>query len=164
MARIAIINDESEVVALIFQFLTHGHHEFFKAIGVSRYVLDTLIDFQPEVIVLPMFRSHEAIGHLVTDYRRDIRGAVILETLCQQPELDDVPIILFGFSTVPEEMPPEYRARVHFSDFLLFPEGLQLLNPVISGYVGSASGTLEDFVRLKRTLEALRRHDDPPTS
>ncbi|MFN3431399.1 MAG: hypothetical protein ACK46X_15775 [Candidatus Sericytochromatia bacterium] len=160
MARIAIINDESEVVALIFQFLTHGNHEFFKAIGVSNYVVDSLISFRPEVVVLPLFRTREAIGHEVRDYRRDIRGAVLLETICQRPELDAVPIILFGISTLPEEMPADYRARVHFSDFLLFPEGLQLLNPVISGYVGSAASTPEDFERLKRTLEGLRQHGE----
>lgn len=160
MARIAIINDESEVVALIFQFLTHGNHEFFKAIGVSHYVVDSLISFQPEVVVLPLFRTPEAIGHVVRDYRRDIRGAVLLETICQRPELDSVPIILFGISTLPEEMPADFRARVHFSDFLLFPEGLQLLNPTISGYVGSARSTPEDFARLKRTLEGLRRHEE----
>lgn len=160
MARIAIINDESEVVALIFQFLTHGNHEFFKAIGVSRYVVDSLISFQPEVVVLPLFRTREAIGRPVRDYRRDIRGAVLLETLCRRPELGSVPLILFGISTLPEEMPADFRARVHYSDFLLFPEGLQLLNPTISGYVGSADSTPEDFERLKRTLEGLRRHEE----
>ena len=160
MPRIAIINDESEVVALIFQFLTHGNHEFFKAIGVSQYVVDSLVSFRPEVIVLPLFRTREAIGHVVRDYRKDIRGAVLLETICRRPELDSVPIILFGISTLAEEMPADYRARVHFTDYLLFPEGLQLLNPTISGYVGSAGSTPEDLERLKHALERLRRHEE----
>jgi hypothetical protein len=157
MAKIAIINDESEVVALIFQFLTHGHHEFLKMAGNTAFVAASVVAFQPEVIVLPLYRTREALGRPVTDYRRDIQGARLLERLADCPELAAVPIIVFGLSTVPDDMPEAFRARVHFSDFLLFPEDLQLLNPIISGYVGSASGSDDDFARLKRTIDELER-------
>lgn len=160
MGRIAIVDDASEVVALVFQFLTHGSHDFFKMAGQSHYVVDSLVAFRPQVIVLPMYRRREAIGRPVADYRTDIVGARMLEVLSARAELADVPIILFGLSTLPEEMPADYRAGVRYADFLLFPEGLQLLNPTISGYVGSADGTQEDFERLKRHLADL--HAPPP--
>jgi hypothetical protein len=160
MAKIAIVNDASEVVVLLFQFLTHGHHEFFKMIGQSHFVVDSLVAFRPDVIVLPLYRRPEAIGRAVVDYRRDIMGATMLELLSARPELAEVPIILFGISTLPGEMPPAFLARVHYADFLTFPDGLQVLNPTISGYVGSASGTPEDFERLKRHLAEF--HAQPP--
>jgi hypothetical protein len=156
MARIAIIDDDSEVVALIYQFLTHGHHEFLKLVGATRYTVASLVAFKPEVIVVPLYRAHQAIGRAVVDYRRDIKGAGTLERVSERPELVGVPLIVFGFSTLPEEMPDEFRERVRISEFLLFPEGLQLLNPTISGYVGSAKGTPEEFAELRQRLEQSR--------
>jgi hypothetical protein len=149
MARIAIIDDDSEVVALIYQFLTHGNHEFLKLIGSTQYTVASLVAFKPEVIVVPLYRARRAIGRAVADYRDDIKGARTLERVCERPELAGVPLIVLGFSTLPEEMPDDFRARVQISEFLLFPEGLQLLNPTISGYVGSAKGTPEDFANLR---------------
>jgi hypothetical protein len=160
MGRIAILDDEPEVVVLIYQFLTHGHHAFFKMVGDTRFMLESLVAFRPDVIVVPLFRRREAIGRAVVDYMQDISGAQMLETISAQPEFSTVPIILFGFSTLPDEMPTAYRLKVHYSDFLFFPEGLQLLNPIISGYVGSASGTAEDFARLKQNLADY--HAPPP--
>lgn len=160
MARIAIIDDDSEVVALIYQFLTHGHHEFLKLIGATRYTVASLVAFKPEVIVVPLYRTHGAIGRALVDYRSDIKGAVTLERVSERPELAGVPLIVFGFSTLPEEMPEDFRARVRISEFLLFPEGLQLLNPTISGYVGSAKGTPEEFADLRARLAEFREGED----
>jgi hypothetical protein len=160
MARIAIIDDDSEVVALIYQFLTHGRHEFLKLIGATQYTVASLVAFQPEVIVAPLYRAPWAIGRPVADYRDDIKGARTLERVCERPEIAAVPLIVLGISTLPEEMPEDYAARVHISEFLLFPEGLQLLNPTISGYVGSAKGTPEEFANLRKRLAESRDVED----
>lgn len=150
MAKIAVLNDTPEVVVLLTNFLTHGHHTFFKRIGTSQFVIDSIVAFGPDVMVLPLYRAPEALGAPITNYREQIHGSAMLERVSQCPELAAVPIVIFGFSTRPEEMPDDYRSRVRFDVFLTFPEGLQDLNPTISSLVGPALGALSDVEKVRR--------------
>lgn len=140
MAKIALIDDSPEIVALVAQALTVGNHEFLKQIGTSDFVLKRAIDFRPDLIVLPMHRRLETANRPIQDYRADVSGTSVLEMIVNEPTLKDVPIILFGFFTTEADMPEAYRRRVRYDDFLVFPTGLQELNPLISGRVGPAKG------------------------
>lgn len=150
MAKIAILNDTPEVVVLLGNFITQGHHEFLKRIGTSRYVLETIVAFGPDLMVVPLYRVPECIGLPITDYATQVKGAHMLEHLCTCPALDRVPIIVFAFSTRLQEMPAELRKKVRFNAFLTFPDGLQELNPTISSLVGPALGEMEDVERVRR--------------
>lgn len=150
MAKIAVLNDTPEVVVLLSNFLTHGNHEFLKRIGTSQYVMDSVVAFRPDLILVPMYRKPEVVGKGVTDYEDQIMGTAMLKRLSQCPELAGVPIVVFAFSTRLAEMPPAYRQQVRFNAYLHFPEGLQELNPTISSLVGPALGDLSDVDKVRR--------------
>lgn len=150
MAKIAVLNDTPEVVVLLSRFLTHGRHTFFKRIGTSRFVLDSIVAFGPDLMIVPLYRAPEALGSPITDYRTQIKGSEMLEHLSRCPELAAVPIVVFGFSTRLQEMPEDFRSTVRFNVFLGFPEGLQELNPTISSLVGPALGAMTDVQKVRR--------------
>ncbi|HEY9856557.1 MAG TPA: hypothetical protein V6D05_12520 [Stenomitos sp.] len=150
MAKIAILNDTPEVVVLLSNFLTKGHHQFLKRIGTTQFTMDSLVAFAPELILVSLYRTPEAVGRPVTDYAAQIEGFGMLERVSQCPELARVPILVFAFSTKLSEMPEEVRKRVRFSAFLTFPEGLQELNPTISSLVGPAQGDMSDVEKVRR--------------
>lgn len=150
MAKIAILNDTPEVVVLLSNFLTLGHHEFLKRIGTSQYVMDSIVAFHPDLILIPLYRVPEAMGAPVTDYAAQVKGVAMLERICECPELAQVPILVFGFSTKLSEMPEDIREKVRFNAFLTFPEGLQELNPTISSLVGPALGDMMDVEKVRR--------------
>ncbi len=150
MAKIGILNDTPEVVVLLGNFLTQGNHEFLKRIGTSQFVMDSIVDFAPDLILVPLYRRPEAIGKPVTDYQEQIVGTAMLERLARCPELQEVPIVVFAFSTRLAEMPPDFRQKVRFNAYLSFPEGLQELNPTISSLIGPALGDLSDVEKVRR--------------
>lgn len=149
MAKIAIIDDKPEVVSLVSFFLTKGDREFLKRIGTSRHVLNSIIDFRPDVLVLPLHRQPESLNRPIEDYEQDVGGSEVLSLMSATPELVGVPIILIGFYTTEADMPAAYRAKVRFNHYLVFPEGLQELNPTISSYVGPSGGSMQDVERLR---------------
>ena len=149
MAKIAVLNDTPEVVVLLSRFLTQGHHEFLERVGTSDFVMATLIDFQPDLILIPMYRDPALIGQQFTDYQTDIQGTEILVKVSEEPRLAGVPVIVFGFSTTDREMPERFRKRARVDHFLTFPEGLQELNPLISSLVGPALGGRRDIDKVR---------------
>lgn len=150
MAKIAVVNDTPEVVVLLSNFLTQGHHEFLKRIGTSQYVVDSIIDFKPDLLLVPLYRKIDAIGAPITDYTHQITGTAMLQRMSECPDLAHVPIVVFAFSTRLQEMPEDYRRKVRFNAFLSFPDGLQELNPTISSLVGPALGELSDVEKVRR--------------
>lgn len=150
MAKIAVLNDTPEVVVLLSNFLTQGHHTFLKRVGTSHFVMDSIVAFEPDLMLLPLYRKPEVIGRAVTDYPHQIMGSAMLERVSRCAELDRVPIVVFAFSTRLQEMPADFRQKVRFDAYLLFPEGLQELNPTISSLVGPALGTLTDVEKVRR--------------
>jgi len=150
MAKIAILNDTPEVVVLLSNFLTQGHHEFLKRIGTKEFVVDDIVAFAPDLILVSLYRAPEAVGRPLSDYATQIKGAAMLERISQCPELARVPILVFAISTTLSEMPEEVRRRVRFSRFLTFPEGLQELNPIISSLVGPAHGDMTDVEKVRK--------------
>jgi hypothetical protein len=155
LAKIAILNDEPEVVTLLSRFLTIRGDAFMKLVGETARVIDQVIAFQPDLILIPLYRPPELIGMPLPNGLRDVRGAAMLETVSQAPELAEVPLVVFSFSVRPEELPPARRLQA----FLSFPEGLQELNPVISGFIGPAKGSTDDLERLRSSQQDFT----PPT-
>ena len=149
MAKIAIINESPEIVALVSQAMTVGNHEFLKLIGATDFMLKRALDFAPDLFVLPLHRRHDSVNRPLRDYHDDIGGTDVLEMLNAEPAFADVPIILFGFFTDEADMPESYRRKIRYDAFLVFPTGLQELNPVISGMVGPAKGTRADALRMQ---------------
>lgn len=148
MTKIAILNDEPEVVALMARFLTERGHEFMKLIGDTPLVREHVIAFGPQLILVPIYRAPERVGKPLEDFYRDVHGACMLESIARTPELQGTPLLVFSFSVRLDEIPPDLRSLIRDDAFLLFPEGLQELNPLISGYLGPAGGSLADLRRL----------------
>lgn len=149
MAKIAIINDSPEIVALMSQAITVGNHEFLKMIGTSAYVLGRLLSFKPDLIVLPLHRKAESANRPILDFYEDISGAKVLQWLRHESNLQEIPIVLFGFFTTEADIPETHKQSFRYDEFLTFPGGLQELNPVISGRLGPAKGSWEDVKRLQ---------------
>lgn len=87
-------------------------------------------------------------------------GSAYLETLLDTPELAHVPLVVFSFSVRRDELPNAWFQRRPNLAFLAFPEGLQELNPLISGFLGPAEGSTNDLRRLRHELD----HPPPPSS
>ena len=136
MAKIAILNDSPEVVALLSYVLTPGEHQVMKMIDDTQYMVDRVGAYQPDLILLPLYRRPSSANRPIQAYQADIQGTEVLTRVSAAETLKHVPIVLIGFFTTLEDMPPEFRARIRFRDFLLFPDGLQELNPLISGLLG----------------------------
>ena len=152
MAKIAILNDEPEVVTLLSRFLTVRGDAFMKRVGDASRMIAQVVAFQPDLILVPLYRPFERLGLPLVDPLHDVRGAPLLDHLSREPELRDVPLVIFSFSVRPDELPPGLLARIRPRAFLRFPEGLQELNPIISGIVGPAAGSTDDLERLRATL------------
>jgi hypothetical protein len=135
MAKIAILDDSPEVVAVLTQAVSAEHHEIMRMIHESQFMVQSAIDFEPDVIIVPLHRSLESRSRPISDYRKDILGIRVLETVCAAPELKGRPIIVFGFYITLEDLPGELRDRICYNYFLTFPLGLQDLNPTITGLV-----------------------------
>ncbi len=160
MAKIAILNDEPEVVTLLSRFLTVRGDAFMKRVGDTARVIDQVRAFQPDLILVPLYRPPGLIGLPLPNGFSDIHGAAMLEAFSRTPELAHVPLVVFSFSVRPEELPPHWLdSRRHV--FLRFPEGLQELNPVISGLVGPAKGSTDDLERLRASLQDLKPPNPP---
>lgn len=136
MAKIAILNDSPEVVALLSLVLTPGEHELMKMIDHTQYMIDRVTAYQPDLILIPLHRRPSSVNRPIQAYQEDIQGTEVLTRVSAAEALKHVPIVLIGFFTTLEDMPPAYRAHIRFRDFLLFPDGLQELNPLISGLLG----------------------------
>lgn len=149
MAKIAILNDEPEVVTLLSRFLTVRSDAFLKRVGDATRVVDQVIAFQPDLILVPLYRPPDLVGRPLDDAFHEIRGTAWLDILSRTPELHAVPLVIFSFSVRRDEFPPGFLERVQPRAFLRFPEGLQELNPVISGLVGPAAGSTDDLERLR---------------
>ncbi|MNR87070.1 hypothetical protein D3C72_179310 [compost metagenome] len=162
LAKIAILNDEPEVVTLLSRFLTTRAGAFMKRVGDASRVIAQVVAFQPDLILIPLYRSPERIGLPLSDPLHDVRGATLLDRLSRTPELQDVPLVIFSFSVRPDELPPAFLDRVRPQAFLCFPEGLQELNPVISGFVGPAEGSTGDLERLRASLMPPNPADPEP--
>ena len=136
MAKIAILNDSAEVVALLAHVLTPGEHQVMKMIDDTQYMVDRVTAYQPDLILIPLHRVQSSVNRPIQAYQDDIQGTEVLTRVSAAEGLKHVPIVLIGFFTTLEDMPPEVRARIRFRDFLVFPDGLQELNPLISGLLG----------------------------
>lgn len=133
MAKIAILNDSPEIVALMAQALSPAGHALMKMVESSSYMADQVQAFAPDVIIIPIHRRQESLNRPIANYRADIRGSEVLELVCSLPTLQQVPIILFGFYTSEADLPDNYRAGIRYDAFLEFPLGIQELNPLITG-------------------------------
>jgi hypothetical protein len=149
MAKIAILNDSPEVVALLGHFITQGRHEFLNRIGANDRMIAGVVDFVPDLIVVPIHRVPASIDRPIGDVDADIYGLSIFRLVMNEPALDGVPVIVFGFYVRETDMPPDIRDSGRYKSFLEFPLGLQELNPLISGTVGPAEGSLEDVKRVR---------------
>ena len=158
MAKIAILNDEPEVVTLLSRFLTVRRDAFLKRVGDSTRVIDQVIAFRPDLILVPLYRPPDLIGSPLDGAFHEIRGLAWLEILSRTPALREIPLVIFSFSVRRDELPPGFLDRIQPCAFLRFPEGLQELNPVISGLIGPAKGSTDDLERLRI---GLMDADDP---
>lgn len=152
LAKIAILNDEPEVVTLLSRFLTVRRDAFLKRVGDATRVIEQVIAFQPDLILVPLYRPPDLIGRPIDEAFHEIRGFAWLETLQRTPELRDIPLVIFSFSVRRDELPPGFLDRTQPRAFLRFPEGLQEINPVISGLIGPAQGSTDDVDRLRAEL------------
>jgi CheY-like chemotaxis protein len=160
MAKIAILDDEPEVVTLLSRFLTVRSDAFMRRVGDTARVAAQVVAFQPDLILIPLYRPSHLIARPLTDFFQDVRGAGMLDMISRIPALHDVPLILFSFSVRLDELPPNLLGRC--TAFLTFPEGLHELNPTISGFVGPAQGSLEDLHRLRADSFNPRPNPDDP--
>jgi len=161
LAKIAILNDEPEVVALLSRFLTIRGDAFMKLVGESGRVMDQVVAFSPDLLLIPIYRPPDLIGQPLPRGLQDVRGAALLESVLMTPELASVPLVIFSFSVRRDELPLALlQARPKLA-FLRFPEGLQELNPVISGFVGPAQGSTDDLQRLRSQPPLNRSPSDP---
>src|SRR5690606_20026539 len=95
LAKIAIINDEPEVVTLLSRFLTVRRDAFLKRVGDSTRVIDQVIAFRPDLILVPLYRPPDLIGRPIDEVFHEIRGLAWLETLHRTPDLRDIPLVIF---------------------------------------------------------------------
>ncbi len=161
-AKIAILNDEPEVVTLLSRFLTLRGDAFMKLVGETGRVMDQVLAFGPDLLLIPIYRPPELIGQPLREGLHDVRGASHLESVLKSRELADVPLVIFSFSVRRDELPPDLFKGHSKLAFLRFPEGLQELNPVISGFVGPAHGSTDDLERLRsRSAPFNPRPNDP---
>lgn len=149
MSKIAILDDEPEVVTLLARFLTARGDAFMKRVGETERVMAQVIAFRPDLILVPLYRPPDLIGKPLPNGFQDVRGAGMIAAIARIPEFENVPLVIFSFSVRPDEIPPSLlQGRPHHA-FLHFPEGLQELNPVISGFIGPAQGSQDDLQRLR---------------
>lgn len=149
MAKIAVVNDNPEVVTLVSFFVTQQDRQFLKLIGYTEHMRRSVIDFRPDVLVLPLHRTLASLNRPLGAYEEDVQGVRVLTLLSDTPELAHVPLILLGFHTTEADMPEAFRRQHRYDHFLSFPEGLQELNPIISGYIGPAGGSPDDIRRVR---------------
>jgi hypothetical protein len=149
MAKIAILNDSPEVVALLAHFLTPGRHEFVNRIGATQQMLDQVLAFGPQVIVVPLHRRPDSINRPIADPEVDIQGLDIYRLVAGDQRLQSAPLLVFGFYVHESDLPADVKAGRRYHTFLEFPIGLQELNPLISGLVGPALGGQEDIDRVR---------------
>lgn len=138
MPRVAIVNDLPEVVAMVASVLTQGDRQFLKQIGATEYTVERLRAFDPGVVVLALHRRVGSLDRPIRAFDADVAGAHILGLLGEEPDLRTRPLILLGFSVRRSDVPPELLAPFATLRFLVLPEELQELNPLLSSYLGPA--------------------------
>jgi CheY-like chemotaxis protein len=122
VAKILCVDDYplyAEMVGTMLQ--QKGHHEV--KVDVVPLVIDEIIAFAPDVIVVNLVRRTEALGVALHDYYRAVEGAKALKAIAAAPELQSIPVILTALAVNEIEVPDNLR----YEAFVVIPQRLDSL-------------------------------------
>lgn len=138
MAKILCVDDYRMYAEMVGSMLQQkGGHEV--KVDVVPLVIDEVVDFAPEVIVINLVRKAEVLGTPIHDFYREIDGAKAFQALAGAPEIAQIPIVLTALAVKESEVPTGLR----YEAFIEVPHKIDVLNHAIN-----------------RLAEARRRHSD----
>lgn len=131
MGSIGVVSDYAEAIVAVSRLLTPGH----QLVPITYpFDLTSLKAHPTDAFVVPVFRKPTAIGRPIENFLTDLVGAEPLQVLSGLPEVLAHPILILGFGVLPSEIPK----HIPYYAFLMFPEAIQELGPLLSGLVGPA--------------------------
>lgn len=122
MARVLCLDDYlvyAEMVGLMLK--QKGGHEV--KIDVVPLVIEDVLAFDPDVIVINLVRKTEALGAPLRDFFREVDGAKAFKELAAAPETKAYPIVLTALALREVELP----LGLHYEAFIEVPQKVDYL-------------------------------------
>lgn len=126
MAKILCIDDYQLYAEMIGNMLgRYGHHQV--KVDVVPLVMDEVLAFAPDVIVLNLVRKAEVLGAPVHDFFREVDGAKALQALSSAPELKDIPLVITALAVRETEVPLGFQ----YEAFIEIPQKIEVLRHTV---------------------------------
>jgi len=123
MARIACLKDFHEYALMIGALAREGGHEVY--VGNPPLNFEQLVDFNPQAIVIGLFRKRTAFNRPIEDLEQDVLGLETLRQLEDYPALRSIPLVILGNGIEENEVP----TTLNYDLFLFFPDDMHLFLP-----------------------------------
>lgn len=122
MARVLCLDDYRMYAEMVGTMLRQkGGHEV--KIDVVPLVMDEVVAFDPDVIVINLVRKMETLGSPLQDFFREVEGAKAFQELRAAPETERYPIVLTALAVREVEVPEGLR----YEAFIEVPQRIEHL-------------------------------------
>jgi CheY-like chemotaxis protein len=126
LAKILCIDDYQLYAEMIGTMLErYGHHQV--KVDVVPLVMDEVLAFDPDVIVLNLVRKAEVLGAPIHDFYREVDGGKALQALAKAEEIKDIPVVLTALAVRETEVP----LGLHYEAFIEIPQKIDVLRHTI---------------------------------
>jgi len=135
MARVAIIDAFQTMAKMLASVLREAGHEVLTELIPVDF--ERILHFDPQVIVVSLYRMNKAFDRPIDRAERDILGFIPLISMDQYPALNFcVPIALLGTGLHERDIP----AGVDYDVFLSLPKDIDLFRAKVEELASKAKG------------------------
>ena len=122
MAKILCVDDYRMYAEMVGTMLEQrGGHEV--KVDVVPLVVDEILAYAPDLIVINLVRKAEVLGSPVHDFYREVDGAKAVVAISEAPALKDIPLVLTALAVKESEVP----AGLRYEAFIDVPHKIDLL-------------------------------------
>jgi uncharacterized protein YlaI len=125
MAKVVILDDLQETVALLAPPLTGQGHEVLT--DVAPIDFERIMRFKPDVITLNLYRHQDAFDRPIRNVEQDVIGFIPLVEMEKYPAISVIPIILVGSCLQEKDVP----TSVNYDLFISFPSEVKIYFPKV---------------------------------
>lgn len=118
MAKVAIIKPYFEYAKMIGALVEEGGHE--TLLEVPPVDWERVMNFGPEALVTGVFRKRIAFNRPIENFKDEVLGSDIVETIQSYPAIWSTPTLLLGNAVEERDVPLTLR----YDLFLIFPDDM----------------------------------------
>lgn len=118
MARVAILDDFPEYGEMLAAPLIASGHDVL--IELTPIDFERILSFEPQVIVLGLYRKDTAFCKPISEAKTDVLGYQPLIEMESYPAVNSLPIMLIGHCLVEDEIP----TKINYDIFMIFPRDI----------------------------------------